>query len=91
MDDLKQLETLILSHTENIDKLHEHISKVNEMLNDILENDPVYREQSAAAKETNRIKSATKQQIFKEPSAATLVSQINDSASVPLLLSYPPT
>ncbi len=72
------LEKLILAHTARIDTIADEIRKVNEMINDILENSPVYREQSAAAKEATRIKSATKQEVLRDPTASSTVSKLED-------------
>lgn len=75
---LISIEKLILSHVANIEKVREETKKHTEMLDDILLNDPVYREHTEAAKEANRVKLATKQQILKHSDAATLNSKIMD-------------
>lgn len=69
---LMNLEGMIKSHISSIDKLKVELDKHSEMLKDIFDNDPTYKNHSDKAKEASRIKTATKQQILKQPQAADL-------------------
>lgn len=73
---LLNMEGLIKSHISSIDRMSEELEKYQDMLNDILENDSTYKEHSEQAKEAAKIKSATKQQILKQPQAADLSEKI---------------
>lgn len=70
------LEGLIKNHTSTVQRLREEAGKLTDILNDILENDPVYKEHAEAAKEASRIKTATKNQILKQPQAADVVGKL---------------
>ena len=48
------------------------------MINDAFEGDAVYREHAEKVKEAARVKTATKQQIMKQPAVAALVEKIKD-------------
>lgn len=78
---LVNLEQLIKNHIANIDKLTEESRKHKEMLDDIFDNDPTYREHSEAAKEAAKIKSATKAQIMKQPQVAELSEKVKTMRS----------
>ena len=75
-NDVISLTDLIKSNLKAIAERKEQMKKLNEMLADLLENDPVYREHEAAAKEAAKIKSKTKNQILKTPQAADLASKV---------------
>ncbi len=49
---------------------------VREMLNDYLENDPIYREHTDLAKKATQVKSATKKQLMSTPNAKELDGKI---------------
>lgn len=70
------LENLIRSHLGSIDTLEEELTKHSEMLNDIFEADPTYKDHADKAKEASRVKSQTKQQILKQPQAADLDTKV---------------
>lgn len=70
------LDQLIKQHLSSIDKLKEQHDKASSTLEDIFNNDSTYRQHSEAAKEAAKIKSATKQQILKQPQAAELSSKV---------------
>ena len=75
-DDVINLTSLIKSNLKAIAERKEQASKLAEMLSDLLENDPIYREHEEAAKKAAKIKGKTKTQILKLPQAADLASKI---------------
>jgi len=77
-DVLLNLEQLIKTHITNIDKIKEDLKIKNEMLNDILVNDETYRKHDEDVKAATKIKTATKQQILKQPQAAALNSEVKE-------------
>ena len=72
------LESLIKSYIAKIGMLEKELKEKNRMLKDAFESDAVYKEHADKAKEANRIKSATKEQILKQPSLAELGERIKD-------------
>lgn len=77
-DILLNLESLIKSHISQIDKLKEE-NKVNQgMLNDLLLNDPTYQEHEKKAKEATKVKTKTKQELLKQPQAASLSEKVKE-------------
>ncbi|MCL5409330.1 MAG: hypothetical protein M1607_00540 [Patescibacteria group bacterium] len=70
------LERLIKSHLTNIDQLRDELEKQQGLLDDIFNNDATYKEHTEQAKEAARVKSATKQQILKQPQAADLSNRV---------------
>lgn len=75
-DVLLNMEGLIKSHISSIDRLQEQVEKHQSLLDNIFENDSTYKEHEKDAKEAARIKSATKQQILKQPQAADLFNKV---------------
>ena len=73
---LLSLEELIKTNIDNLDKVQLELRKHREMFDDSFNNDPVFREHSEKVKEANKSKSATKQQIMKQPSVMQLSNQI---------------
>lgn len=78
---LLNMDQLIKTHLSSIDKLSEELSTHKEMLKDIFENDSTFKNHSEQAKEANRIKAATKQEILKQPQAANLHNKIKSMQS----------
>ena len=78
---LLNLDDMIKSHLSSIDRMSDELKKQNDMLNAIFENDPTYQEHTKAAKEAARVKSATKQQILKQPQAADLNLKVKNMRS----------
>ena len=76
--DFLNLESLIKSYVAKIDLAEKELREKNQMLKDAFESDAVYKEHADKAKEANRIKSATKQQILKQPNLAELNERIKD-------------
>ncbi len=78
---LISMEGMIKNHISAIDKLQEEYKKLKEMLDDIFASDATYQQHLEQAKETIKIKNATKQQILKQPQAADLDSKIKSLRS----------
>lgn len=70
------LENLIKGHLGTLSKLREQIAEQNDMLNNVLENDPTYNQHSEEAKKATKIKTATKSEIMKRPEVMQVNSKI---------------
>lgn len=70
------MEGMIKNLVSTLDKHRDEVAKFQEALNDIFDNDETYTNHSKLAKEAARVKSATKQQILKQPQAADLNSKV---------------
>lgn len=75
------LESLIRQHLSTISKLEEDLTKHKEMLDDIFANDTTYKKHHEDVKEAIRIRTATKQQIMKQPHAADLSEKVTSFKS----------
>lgn len=75
------LEEMIKSHLSSLDSLTEELKKHQGMLDDIFLNDSTYRDHSEKAKEASKVKSATKQQILKQPQVADLATKVKNLRS----------
>lgn len=75
------LEGLIKNHISSIDQLQDELTKHADMLNDIFENNPVYKAHMEKVKEVTKIKNATKQEILKQPDAAELSNKVKSMKS----------
>src|SRR3954469_5642406 len=75
-DILLNLESLIKNHVASVDKLTSEARELKEMLEDIFNNDPTYKEHSDKAKEATKVKQGTKAQILKQPQAHELDEKI---------------
>ncbi|MBI2601275.1 hypothetical protein HYW42_04975 [Candidatus Daviesbacteria bacterium] len=75
------LEGLIKNHITGIANLKEEIKKHKEIIDDILSNDPTYKDHAEKAKEAARIKTATKNQILKQPHAADTAEKLKSMRS----------
>lgn len=73
-----ELENMIKGHLASIDKTEEAYAKHRDMLEDIFNNDSTYKEHAKLAKEANRVKSNTKQQIMKQPQVSELAEKVKD-------------
>lgn len=73
-----ELEGLIRNYFSQVDNFKKELKKQKEMLEDSFINDAVYQEQDKKAKEVNKTKSSTKQEILKQPSLAELRETIDD-------------
>lgn len=77
---LLSLEELIKTNISTTDKLKEELKKHRQMLQDSFENDPTYREHSEKVKEATKVRSATKQQILKQPSVINIANKVKSIA-----------
>lgn len=66
------MEGMIKNYITAIDKLREEIKKKKEMLDDIFNNDPTFKQHADAVKEATKVKTQTKGEILKRPQAAEL-------------------
>jgi hypothetical protein len=78
---LFNMEGLIKNHMAAIDKLQEELRKNKEMLDDIFNNDPTFKDHSDKAKEAAKIKQNTKAQILKQPQARELDEKVRSIKS----------
>lgn len=76
--DLISVEKLILSYIIQIERAQDELKKLNEMLDDILINDPNYKENFDKAKEAAKNKLASKQEVLKQSEPASLNSKVTD-------------
>lgn len=68
------LESLIKGHLNTLSKLKNQVAEQMDMLNNVLENDPTYKQHSEDAKKATKVKTATKSEIMKRPD----VMQVNN-------------
>lgn len=73
---LLSITEMINSNLASIERLEKEARKYGEMLQGIFDNDPIYQEHTKLAKEAQRVKSATKQQLMKMPNAADLAGKV---------------
>jgi uncharacterized protein YlxW (UPF0749 family) len=78
---LINMESLIKTHMAAIDKLEVEVRKNKEMLDDIFNNDPTYKEHADKAKEAAKVKQNTKAQILKQPQAKELDDKVKSLKS----------
>ncbi len=76
-----ELEGLIKNHIAAIGKLQEEYRKHKEMLDDVFNNDAVYKEHAEKAKEATKIKNTTKLEILKRPDVAELNGKVKEFKS----------
>ena len=77
-DVLLEIEQMIKTNMSGTDKRKVELKKLREMIDSVLQNDETYREHAEKAKEANKVKSATKQQILKDPQNADVVKKANE-------------
>lgn len=70
------MESLIKNHQLKIDQSAEELKKQNDMLNDVLANEPELQKLTEEAKEANKRKNAVKQQILNRPEVADLARKV---------------
>ena len=73
------LTALINGHIAGLDRERENLGKTNEMLTDILANDPAYKEANDKAKEISKEKGKAKANILQQTTAHDLAFKIKDS------------
>ncbi len=79
LSQITSLTSLINGHIAGLDRERENLGKLTEMLNDILANDPAYKEASDKAKEVANEKSKAKANVLAQPHAHDLAFKIKDS------------
>lgn len=75
---LLNLEQLIKTHITRIDNLKVERKKQKEMIDDILINDETYKQHNDKAKETAKIKAATKAQILLRPNVSSVADKLKN-------------
>lgn len=75
------LENLIKNNNIQVAKLSVELAEARDMLKDAFENDATYKEHADAAKEANKVKSATKAQILRQPQVAGLAAKVKSLTS----------
>lgn len=73
------LTALINGHIAGLDRERENLGKLSEMLDDILANDPAYKEAAEKAKEQAKEKSKAKANVLAQTHAHDLAFKIKDS------------
>ncbi len=81
VDMLLNMENMIKSHLSEIGTLEIELDKNKGLLDSIFKNDETFQKHDTAAKEAGRIKTATKQQILKQPQAAELNDKVKSYKS----------
>lgn len=75
---LTNLESLIKSHISSIEKNMDEFKKQKEMYDSVFENSATYREHSEKAVEANKLKSATRSEIMKQPGVIAVAAKMKD-------------
>lgn len=75
---LESMTSLILENLAKIARLNDELSKQKEMLESVLENDEVYKAHSEAAKQAQKVKTATKSEIVKRPEVAHVFAKVKE-------------
>jgi uncharacterized protein involved in exopolysaccharide biosynthesis len=78
VSNLFTIENLIKTHISHIETVKNELAKQSEMMNDVLNNDPGYKEAAEQGKEVNKKKAEAKQNVLKSPSNASLNQKIKD-------------
>lgn len=78
---LASMENLIKTHQLKIEETQNDLKKHNDMLNDVLLNEPDLQQVVAEAKEVNKRKNAIKQQILTRPQNADLANKVKTMRS----------
>lgn len=79
-NDLITVTNLIQSYIGNLDRASEELKAHKQMLLDSFANDPTYREHDEKVKEAVKVRTATKQQILKQPTLRELAAKIKEMA-----------
>lgn len=74
----ENLENLIKSHIQAIDKLKDEIRQNREMFEDAFNNNPTYREHVEKVKEVSKAKLSVRAELSKQPSVAALKQKLSD-------------
>lgn len=70
------LENLIKGHIVTIGKLKSELAEHNDTLNNVLENDPTYKQHAEDAKKAAKVKTGTKAEIMKRPDVLQVANKI---------------
>lgn len=76
---LLDIEQLVNSTMGKIETLTQETSKLNEMINSVLENDETYMAHNEAAKEAARVKNGTKREIMKRDEVAHTAEKLREA------------
>lgn len=79
-NDLTTVTNLIQGYIGNLDRASEELKAHKQMLLDSFANDPTYREHDGKVKEAVKVRTATKQQILKQPTLAELSAKVKEMA-----------
>ena len=78
---LESMTSLILENLAKIGRLNDELSKQKEMLESVLENDETYKLHSEAAKQAQKVKTATKSEIVKRPEVSHVYAKVKELAA----------
>lgn len=81
VDVLFSLEEMIKNNIASLDSLREELKKQREMFEDVFINDETFRTNSEKAKEANKAKNTTRQQILAQPAVAAISSKVKSIRS----------
>lgn len=81
VDVLFSLEEMIKNHIASLDSLRDELKKQREMFEDVFINDETFRTNSEKAKEANKAKNTTRQQILAQPAVAAISSKVKSIRS----------
>jgi seryl-tRNA synthetase len=70
------VENLIKQNLNTLDTLQVQFRDQKEMVDNVLENDPTYRQHLETANEANKVKSATRSQIMKRPDVMNVAEKM---------------
>lgn len=70
------LENLIRGHLGTLEKLKVQVAEQTDMLNNVLANDPTYKQHEEDAKKATKVKTATKAEIMKRPEVMQVSNKI---------------
>lgn len=75
------LEELIKNHLASLDKLTGELKQQQEMINNVLTNDEVYRLQDEAVKEATKVRNTTRSEIMKRPDMVKIDAKVKELRS----------
>jgi hypothetical protein len=78
VDMIANLEQSIKSAISTIDLQKSELTKLNEMVTGVLENDATYQEHAKLAKEAAKVKAATRKELLKQTAVAATVSKVKE-------------
>lgn len=75
---LQSLESLIKENLSKVGKLQEEANQSKEMIDSVLSNDEVYKQHEEAAKQAQKVKTATKSEILKRPDVKHIAEKLKN-------------